>query len=152
MQSDIAEQVAAMKPGFFDRTQKLFTMGDVNAKLAERTGQSARDGISVERAASVTEQHPVSVPFNSTEPSQNTGIPSVLTERPPVVLRWMAPVKNPNGSSHICAGGTDYQIRKTTLKEVPTYWAWHDKKLLGYSGDLAAAKILCTDHINGVRS
>jgi hypothetical protein len=68
---------------------------------------------------------------------------------PQAKLLWSKPVRQENGSGYQTAAGTDYVIRKTLRKDVWMYWAWHDKKLLGYSTDLDIAKNHCEAHRMG---
>lgn len=61
-------------------------------------------------------------------------------------LRWLAPIRNQDGSGHQTAEGTLYVIRKTLSKDHWMYWAWHDKKLLGYSENIEIARTHCQTH------
>jgi hypothetical protein len=66
---------------------------------------------------------------------------------PQAKLSWNKPVRQENGSGYQTAAGTDYVVRKTLgPKDVWMYWAWHDKKLLGYSTDIEIAKTHCEAH------
>lgn len=58
-------------------------------------------------------------------------------------LRWLEPVKNPNGSAHQIAEGTEYVVRKTFTKDQLMYWAWRAHKLLGYRPTPEAAREIC---------
>jgi len=64
-------------------------------------------------------------------------------------LDWAEPVRNPSGSGHQLARGTLYVIRKAQSKDQWLYWAWHDKKLLGYSHDIEIARAHCQAHFMG---
>lgn len=64
-------------------------------------------------------------------------------------LQWLEPVRNKDGTGHQLAAGTDYAIRKTLTKDAPMYWAWHARKLLGYSSDVEVARGHCEDHYKG---
>ena len=64
-------------------------------------------------------------------------------------LSWNKPVVNEDGTGHQTAGGADYVIRKTFPAGKVLYWAWHAKKLLGYSADLDIAKAHCEAHSLG---
>lgn len=64
-------------------------------------------------------------------------------------LSWNTPVRQQNGSGSQTAAGTDYVIRKAQTKDMWMYWAWHDKKLLGYSTDIEIAKNHCEAHALG---
>lgn len=65
-------------------------------------------------------------------------------------LNWLEPVRtNKNGAGHQLAAGTDYVVRKTMTQDKPMYWAWHEKKLLGYSTDVEIARTHCEAHHMG---
>lgn len=65
-------------------------------------------------------------------------------------LQWNKPVRQENGSGYQTAAGTDYVVRKAKgLKDTWMYWAWHGKKLLGYSTDIEIAKNHCEAHALG---
>lgn len=64
-------------------------------------------------------------------------------------LQWNKPVRQENGSGYQTAAGTEYVIRKAQTKDTWMYWAWHDKKLLGYSTDIEIAKKHCEAHAMG---
>lgn len=64
-------------------------------------------------------------------------------------LIWNKPVRQDNGSGYQTAAGTDYVVRKAQTKDKWLYWAWHDKKLLGYSADIDIAKAHCEAHALG---
>lgn len=100
-----------VKPSYFARERKLYTQDQMMAKLAERIGQSARDGISVGRAVSVTEQHPVSVPI-SNEPTPGAILPKALTERP-IALAWMNPVVHGDQTGFQLSIGGAYSVVKS---------------------------------------
>lgn len=75
---------------------------------------------------------------------------SRTAERSPTAkLSWEKPVSNKDGTGHQLAAGTDYSIRKTLTKGVPMYWAWHARKLLGYSADVEIARTHCEAHFVG---
>lgn len=65
---------------------------------------------------------------------------------PTAKLSWAKPLGNKDGTGHQLAEGTDYSIRKTLTKGVPMYWAWHNRKLLGYSPDVEIARTHCEAH------
>ena len=73
---------------------------------------------------------------------------------PQAKLSWNKPVRQENGSGYQTAAGTEYVIRKTLGKgDMWMYWAWHDKKLLGYASDLEIAKAHCeAHHLNSSKS
>jgi len=64
-------------------------------------------------------------------------------------LQWNKPVRNADDTGHQTAAGTDYEIRKTLTKGQAMYWAWHAKKLLGYSADVEIARTHCESHYLG---
>lgn len=64
-------------------------------------------------------------------------------------LQWNKPVRQENGSGYQTAAGTEYVVRKTLTNDKWMYWAWHDRKLLGYSHDLEIAKTHCEAHAMG---
>jgi len=61
-------------------------------------------------------------------------------------LQWNKPVRNADDTGHQTAAGTEYEIRKTLTKGQAMYWAWHAKKLLGYSTDVEIARTHCESH------
>jgi hypothetical protein len=61
-------------------------------------------------------------------------------------LTWNKPVRNADDTGHQTACGAPYEIRKTLTQGKICYWAWHDKKLLGYSGDITIAQAHCEAH------
>lgn len=65
---------------------------------------------------------------------------------PTAKLSWEKPVRNTDDTGHQLAAGTDYSIRKTLTKGIPMYWAWHARKLLGYSPDVEIARSHCEAH------
>lgn len=64
-------------------------------------------------------------------------------------LSWNKPVRNADDTGHQTASGTDYEIRKTFTEGKGMYWAWHAKKLLGYSTDVEIARAHCEAHSLG---
>lgn len=64
-------------------------------------------------------------------------------------LTWNKPVRQENDSGYQTAAGTEYVVRKTHPGGKPMYWAWHAKKLLGYSADIDIAKAHCEAHALG---
>lgn len=64
-------------------------------------------------------------------------------------LQWNKPVRQENDSGYQTAAGTEYVVRKTNPAGKPMYWAWHAKKLLGYSADIEIAKAHCEAHALG---
>lgn len=64
-------------------------------------------------------------------------------------LSWNEPVRQENDSGYQTAAGTDYVVRKTHTKGKTMHWAWHAKKLLGYSADIEIAKTHCEAHALG---
>lgn len=123
------------KPGFFDRTQRIHTHAQMQAKLAERTGKPVEGG--------------------SGEPLEITGVtsrtvdPDVLdSSKPaptPAALVWDAPVKATQNT--VCGR---YEIRGARLKDSLLYYAWSMRegipKLLGYPSTPDAARALCQTH------
>lgn len=78
----------------------------------------------------------------------------VLKQRTKAVettLRWEPPHRNPNGTGHQKAGGTEYVVRKTLMRDQWWYWAWFDRKLLGYSQDVEIARNHCEAHALNAR-
>ena len=61
-------------------------------------------------------------------------------------LSWGKPVRQANGAGHQCAEGTAYVVRKSLSADKWVYWAWHDRKLLGYSHDVEIARNYCEAH------
>ncbi len=114
-------------PSFFTRSPpKLKSMADVQAKLAERTHS--------------TQGRDRSKPPVPPAASQSTAART---------LSWLPPVVNPDGTGHQLAGGTMYQVRKTLTEGKLMFWAWHDRKLLGYSTDKQGARDFCQLHYEG---
>ncbi len=64
-------------------------------------------------------------------------------------LIWNKPVRQENDSGYQTAAGTEYVVRKTHPNGKPMYWAWHAKRLLGYSADIEIAKNHCEAHALG---
>ena len=64
-------------------------------------------------------------------------------------LSWNKPVSNKDGTGHQTAMGAPYELRKTLTKGVPFYWAWYERKLLGYSADVEIARTHCDAHALG---
>jgi hypothetical protein len=64
-------------------------------------------------------------------------------------LSWNKPVRQENDSGYQTAAGTDYVVRKTNTAGKTMYWAWANKKLLGYSADIEIAKTHCEAHSLG---
>jgi len=64
-------------------------------------------------------------------------------------LTWNTPVRQENDTGYQTAAGTEYVVRKTHPDGKPMYWAWHAKKLLGYSGDITIAQAHCEAHALG---
>jgi hypothetical protein len=140
---------------YFDRTQKLHSMGDVNALLERRApGVMAKvnggSGELIEATGRTVEPNSLDLPKPSPTPAaQSTQAavePDALTERRAALLTWIEPVRNKDGSGYQCAGGTGYVVRKTIVDGKTTYWAWSDKKLLGYSHDIKVAREHCQLH------
>lgn len=74
----------------------------------------------------------------------------VAGQSPQAKLHWGKPVRQENGSGYQAAAGTEYVIRKAQgAKDNWMYWAWHSKKLLGYSTDIEIAKAHCDAHAMG---
>lgn len=74
----------------------------------------------------------------------------VAGQSPQAKLQWSKPVRQENGSGYQAAGGTEYVIRKAQgAKDIWMYWAWHARKLLGYSTDIEIAKAHCEAHAMG---
>lgn len=61
-------------------------------------------------------------------------------------LSWAKPVSNPDGTGYQLAEGTDYVLRKTLPEGKVMYWAWWNRKLLGYSPDREMARAHCEAH------
>lgn len=70
-------------------------------------------------------------------------------QSPTAKLQWNKPVRNADDTGHQTAAGTEYEIRKTITQGNIMYWAWHAKKLLGYSIDVAIARTHCEAHAMG---
>jgi hypothetical protein len=66
-------------------------------------------------------------------------------------LSWNKPVRNADDTGHQTAACTDYEIRKTLTKGVVCYWAWHARKLLGFSADVEIARNHCEAHALSTR-
>ena len=119
------------KPGYFDRSQKLFTMADVQAKLAQRTGKPV-EGESAEGNGLTTANLP-------------TAAEPLTAAATPAALEWAEPVKATQKTLD-CR----YEIRGARLKDALLYYAWSMQKpvpkLLGYPGTPEAARKLCQDH------
>lgn len=64
-------------------------------------------------------------------------------------LIWNKPVRQENESGYQTAAGTDYVVRKTNPDGKVMYWAWHARKLLGYSHDVEIARAHCEAHALG---
>ena len=58
-------------------------------------------------------------------------------------------MRQENDSGYQTAAGTDYVVRKTHPNGKAMYWAWHAKKLLGYSADIEIARAHCEAHALG---
>jgi len=79
------------------------------------------------------------------EPIPTAGHPVNVTAAPS--LTWLPPVRNADETGHQCAGGTDYVVRKTLTEGKVMYWAWYQRKLLGYATDAQGARDFCQAHL-----
>lgn len=82
-------------------------------------------------------------------PIPSAVIPDALSDERRIALDWMEPIRNKDGTGRQLSRCLRYEVRKTIKAGVSTYWAWANKKLLGYVGTPEAARQLCQKHADG---
>jgi len=114
--------------GYFHREVKIKTTEQMMTRLAQRCAESTQAG------------EPIAVVRLPDGPIADPSKPSPS-------LTWLPPMRNADETGHQFAGGTDYVVRKTLTEGKVMYWAWYQRKLLGYATDAQGARDFCQAHL-----